>query len=151
VRKQTNSFIFGEKPKYNMPGVDLQSQNSFPYPASTVERAERSLVCSPFNLCLFTTMRHQSVPVGAIALDSGVKSGYTKRPLSELTCDNALDWLIQVGILRREVDGQGITDSFRLTPLGRQVVEKLQQNPKRSASLSDRLYDSLIRTFRLPF
>ncbi|MBW4446449.1 MAG: hypothetical protein KME38_06105 [Spirirestis rafaelensis WJT71-NPBG6] len=134
-----------------MPAVDLQSQNSFPYPPSTVERAERSLVCSPFNLCLFVTMRHQSVPVGAIALDSGVKSAYTKRPLSELTCDNALDWLIQVGILRREVDGQGITDSFRLTPLGRQVVEKLQQNPSRSASWRDRLYDSLIRWFRLPF
>lgn len=134
-----------------MPAVDLQSQNTFPYPASTVERAERSLVCSPFNLCLFTVMRHQSVSVGAIALDSGVKSGYTKQYESELACDNALDWLIQVGILRREVDGQGITDSFRLTPLGRQVVEKLQQNPKRSASWRDRLYNSLIRTFRLPF
>jgi hypothetical protein len=151
VRKQTNSLIFGEKVKYKMPGVDLQNQNTFLYPASTVERAERSLVCSPFNVCLFTAMRHQSVPVGAIALDSGVKSGYTKRPLSELACDNALDWLIQVGILRREVDGQGITDSFRLTPLGRQVVEKLQKNPKRSASLCDRLYNSSIRTFRLPF
>lgn len=134
-----------------MPAVDLQSQNSFLYPASTVERATRSLVCSPFNLCLFTAMRHQSVPVGAIALESGVKSGYTKRSLSELACDNALDWLIQVGILRREVDGQGITDSFRLTPLGRQVVEKLQENPKRSASWGDRLYDFLTRTFRLPF
>jgi hypothetical protein len=134
-----------------MPAVDLQSQNSFPYPPSTVERAERSLVCSPFNLCLFVAMRHQSVPVGAIALDSGVKSGYTKRSLSELTCDNALDWLIKVGILRREVDGQGITDSFRLTPLGRQVVEKLQENPSRSASWRDRLYDFLIRWFRLPF
>jgi hypothetical protein len=134
-----------------MPAVDSQSQKTFPYPVSTVERAKRSLICSPFNLCLFTAMRHQSVPVGAIALDSGVKSGYTKRPLSELACDNALDWLIQVGILRREVDGQGITDSFRLTPLGRQVVEKLQENPKRSASWRDRLYDSLIRWFRLPF
>ncbi len=134
-----------------MPAVDLQSQNTFPYPASTVERAERSLVCSPFNLCLFAAMRDTSVPVGAIALDSGVKKSYTKRALSELSCDNALDWLIQVGILRREVDGQGITDSFRLTPLGRQVVEKLQENPRRSPSWRDRLYDFLIRTFRLPF
>jgi hypothetical protein len=28
--------------------------------------------------------------------------------------------------LRREVDGQGITDSFRLTPLGRKLIEKWQ-------------------------
>ena len=35
-------------------------------------------------------------------------------------------WLIRVGILRREVDGQGITDSFRLTPLGRNIVNRWQ-------------------------
>lgn len=131
--------------------VDSQNPKTFTYPASTVERARRSLLCSPFNLCLFTAMRHQSVAVGAIALDSGVKNGYTKRYESELACDNALDWLIEVGILRREVDGQGITDGFRLTPLGRQVVEQLQANPKFTASWGDRFYNFLIRWFRLPF
>jgi hypothetical protein len=30
--------------------------------------------------------------------------------------------LIQLGVLRREVDGQGLTERVRLTPLGRQVL-----------------------------
>jgi len=134
-----------------MPAVDSQNPKTFVYPHSTVERAERSLVCSPFNLCLFEIMGHQSVSLSAIALENGIKHGYTKRPLSELACDNALGWLIQVGVLRREVDGQGITDSFRLTPLGRQLVEQYHGTSWRTPSWSDRLYDAVIRWFRLPF
>ncbi len=54
--------------------------------------------------------------------------------------ENAILWLIQVGILRREVDGQGITDSFRLTPMGHLLLEKWQTQPKfPNATFSDRL------------
>ncbi|WP_341531146.1 Npun_F0494 family protein [Nostoc sp. UHCC 0302] len=134
-----------------MPAVDSQNSKTFSYPRSTVERAERSLMCSPFNLCLFELMRHQSVSVGAIAQENGLKQGYTKRALSELASDNALGWLIQVGVLRREVDGQGITDGFRLTPLGHQLVEQYQGKNWRPPSWSDRLYNAVIRWFRLPF
>jgi hypothetical protein len=123
----------------------------FVYTQATLERAERSLICSPFKLALFLTMQTQSVPVSAIAMENGIKQGYTQRPLSELVCDNDLNWLIQVGVLRREVDGQGITDSFRLTPLGNQLLEKLQKQELPIPTLSDRLYDSFIRWFRLPF
>lgn len=123
------------------------------YPQRTVERAERSLRCSEFKLPLFMAMRSTSVPLQAIATESGIKNQYTKRPLSELAAENALSWLILVGILRREVDGQGITDSFRLTPLGRQLVEKYERqgNAIPSASWRDRLYNALSRWFRLPF
>lgn len=133
-----------------MPAVDSQ-QKMFSYSRSTLERAERSLICSPFNLCLFEAMRSDRVALGEITGDAGVKKGYTKRPLSELITDNALVWLIQVGILRREVDGQGITDSFRLTPLGRQLVEQCQGKPLRSPTWRDRLSDLRNRWLRLPF
>lgn len=132
-----------------MTNIDAESPKIF-YPSRTVQRAERSLKCSPFQLSLFEKMRATSVGAGAIAGDLGVKQNYTKRPLSELAAENALLWLIQVGVLRREVDGQGITDSFRLTPLGRQIVEQYQgslPNP----SGSDRFYNALNRWFRLPF
>jgi hypothetical protein len=58
-----------------------------------------------------------------------------------------------VGVLRREVDGQGITDSFRLTPLGRQLVEKWQPQGDilPPPTLLDRLYNALSRWLRLPF
>jgi len=96
-------------------------------------------------------MRYSSVSLSSIALENGTQQGYTKRPLSELVCDNALSWLIQVGVLRREVDGQGITNSFRLTPLGHQLIEQFPEKNWRTPTWSERLADALIRWFRLPF
>ena len=31
--------------------------------------------------------------------------------------------LIKIGVLRREVDGQGLTSRVRTTPIGRQILE----------------------------
>ncbi|TAE53592.1 MAG: hypothetical protein EAZ76_14660 [Nostocales cyanobacterium] len=134
-----------------MTTVNSPNQKPFVYTQKTLERAERSLICSPFHLSLFTAMQTQSVSLGAIATERGFQKGYTKRPLSELACDNALVWLIDVGILRREVDGQGITDGFRLTPLGNQLVEKFLDTSWPSASLGDRVNDAITRWLRIPF
>jgi len=133
--------------------IPTQKFKSINYPSRTVERASRAIRCAPFQLNLFKTMRETSVFLGAIASNPGVENGYTLKPLSELTAENSLLWLIQVGVLRREVDGQGITDSFRLTPLGRQLVEQFQHQGDTlpPASLSDRIYNTLSRWLRLPF
>ncbi|MDF5714198.1 MAG: hypothetical protein PUP93_09960 [Rhizonema sp. NSF051] len=132
-----------------MPSV--QTQKTFHYPRGTVDRAERALMCSPFNLNLFEAMRSHHVALSEITGNSGVKYGYTRSALSELRTDNSLMWLIQVGVLRREVDGQGITDSFRLTPLGYQLVQKFQFSAWRTPSWSDRSVDAVIHWLRLPF
>jgi hypothetical protein len=123
------------------------------YPAKTIDRAELALRCAPFNLALFAKMRWESVSVPKLAGDLGVKSGYTQRRLSELNVETATNWLIRVGMLRREVDGQGLTDSFRLTPLGLELVEKWEAaggklTPVRAI---DRLINFATRWFRLPF
>ena len=57
-----------------------------------------------------------------------------------------------VGIVRREVDGQGLTDSFRLTPIGRQVIERWENlgRPDSVGSLLDYLLNIKNRWFRLP-
>ena len=136
-----------------MTSIQPKDAQSIQYPSRTVERAERAMRCSPFQLPLFAAMRSASVPIGAIASDGGFQHGYTRRPLSELAAENALVWLIQVGILRREVDGQGITDSFRLTPLGRLLVEKyeVQGGVLLPPSFVDRLYNTLTRWLRWRF
>jgi hypothetical protein len=123
------------------------------YPAKTIDRAELALRCAPFNLALFAKMRWESVSVPNLAGDLGVSSGYTRYPLSELGVETATNWLIQVGMLRREVDGQGLTDSFRLTPLGLQLVEKWEAvaGILPSASGFDRAVNWYTRWFRLPF
>jgi hypothetical protein len=111
------------------------------YPTSTIRRARRAVSCSPFEMKLFDTMRLQSVSVTEIAGQSGTTHCYTLRALPERVAERSLLWLIQVGLLRREVDGQGLTNSFRLTPLGRLLVEQWQEqgNRFRRISWSDRL------------
>jgi hypothetical protein len=119
----------------------------------TIARADRALCCSPFQLNLFVAMMGRSVPVPLIAGTSGVEKGYTARSISEAKADSDLNWLINVGLLRREVDGQGLTDSFRLTPLGRQLVEKWQKQGESfpHPSWFDRLQNFCRRWLRLPF
>ncbi|MBD3882769.1 hypothetical protein IFO70_13435 [Phormidium tenue FACHB-886] len=123
---------------------------SIQYSSATVARAERAMRCTSFRLLLFSTMRQQSVELKAIAGKAGIDNGYTSRPLAELVAEDDLLWLIQVGVLRREVDGQGLTDSFRLTPLGHQLVERQQTQMASQPSLSDRLYNAVSRWVRLP-
>lgn len=121
------------------------------YPPETIQRAKRALSCSPFRLKLFQDMRNQSVPIQQIAEATGVSLGYAKSAFSEARTEDKLVWLINVGLLRREVDGQGLTDSFRLTPLGRKITaqwEAAGEIPK--ASLIDRLCHWLNRWLKLP-
>lgn len=122
------------------------------YAPDTIQRAARAVRCTPFQFTLFTTMRQQSVELRSIAGKVGVENHYSTSPLAELAVENHLLWLIQVGVLRREVDGQGLTDSFRLTPLGHQLVEAWQQQGDvlPPPSWSDRLKNLLNRWLRLP-
>ena len=115
--------------------------STFDYPPQTIQRAKIALSCSPFRLKLFQDMRNQSVPIQKIAAETGIKQGYIRESFSESRVEDKLVWLINVGLLRREVDGQGLTDSFRLTPLGRKIVEEWEQSETEipSATLTNRL------------
>ena len=42
---------------------------------------------------------------------------------SSLFIENEFLKLIKIGVLRREVDGQGLTSKVRITPTGREVIE----------------------------
>lgn len=134
------------------PGSADNQERKMQYSLDAIRRAERAIHCSPFFLKLLAEMRLSSVSVMEIAENSGALKGYTQQPLSEVAAESGLMWLAEVGILRREVDGQGLTDSFRLTPLGREIVEKWQSQgcPDRRASLADYVKNGMIRWLRLP-
>lgn len=134
-----------------MPAVDSQTRKNFTYTDSTEKRASRAVRCSPFKFSLFQRMLSERVTMSEISGDNGVNKNYTERPLSELAADSDLVWLIEVGLLRREVDGQGITDSFRLTPLGRQLAGNSSHEAWVAPTLGDRIVNVLTRIFRLPF
>ena len=125
------------------------TSKTYTYEPATIARAKKALSCSPFCLKLFQNMRNQSVPIQQIAGITGIELGYVTKAYSEAQTEDQLVWLIKVGLLRREVDGQGLTDSFRLTPLGRTIVSEWeqQQNQIPAASWLDRLSNWLNRWF----
>lgn len=126
---------------------------TFKYPSQTVKRAQIALSCSPFRLKLFQQMRNQSVPIQQIAEEQGIQMGFAQQEMNEPQAEAELVWLINVGLLRREVDGQGLTDSFRLTPLGRQIVAQWEQSTNEipQVSLLHRVSNWLNRWLKLSF
>jgi hypothetical protein len=134
-----------------MSSTKSEAIQAIQYSRQATQRAEKAVICSPFQLQLFVTMRWQGVALRAIANAEGTRNRYTRRLLSEMAVENHLLWLIQVGVLRREVDGQGLTDSFRLTPLGRQLLDKWQQiGSLPPVSVLDHLQNAWRRWVRLP-
>ena len=115
------------------------------YSEKTVTRASSALSCSPFKLKLFEAMQNRSIPLPTIADERGITNNYTRKAIAENRAESNLVWLINVGLLRREVDGQGLTDSFRLTPLGRQVIARWKDREIPQPTLKDRLINWLNR------
>ncbi|NEQ49100.1 MAG: hypothetical protein F6K11_03065 [Leptolyngbya sp. SIO3F4] len=130
----------------------MTSSSSLPIRPKTFSRAQRAVRCSPFYMKLLAVMRFNSVSLRAISDDRGMLSGYTRQPLSDVAADSYLGWLMVVGIVRREVDGQGLTDSFRLTPMGRQLVEQWEASgrPDSTGNPLDYLLNAKNRWLRLP-
>ncbi|MBD1875638.1 hypothetical protein H6F75_19330 [Nodosilinea sp. FACHB-131] len=136
-----------------MASVESGYATALRYPRRSLKRAERAFRCSSFRLDLLADMRSQSISIRQVSGPAGVKSRYSRRNLAELQAENEMMWLIAVGILRREVDGQGLTDSFRLTPMGRQVFEHLSPlSPTQyRPTLGDHLYNAWCRWVRWPY
>ena len=87
-------------------------------------RAKKGIRNCPFNLFLF-----QSLQKGSLSAQNVFehKSKYLNQEFmfirSSLFIENEFLRLIKIGVLRREVDGQGLTSKVRITPIGRQVLE----------------------------
>jgi hypothetical protein len=114
------------------------------FSAASIKRAEIAVICSPFTLSLLSELAEKGVSLRAIAVSEGTQHHYLTRSVGLVSAENALLWLVNVGVLRREVDGQGITDSFRLTPLGYYVLEKWRsQGSFPKPTWSDRLQNFL--------
>ncbi|WP_287129714.1 Npun_F0494 family protein [Candidatus Cyanaurora vandensis] len=109
-------------------------------------RALRALRCVTVTDQALACMVKASIPLADFVGERGQGLGYSRRPVSQLSAEDDLMWLIRVGVLRREVDGQGITDRFRLTPLGLKIYNGLDRTP---AHPLEQGYDWLLR--RLPY
>ena len=90
-------------------------------------RTKRSIKCLSFNSNFYTDAQDFGLMAETVyELRDKYIENKTFYFLSSSSIENDFQWLISIGVLRREVDGQGLTSKVRLTPLGREV---LKQNP----------------------
>ena len=87
-------------------------------------RAKKGIKNCPFNFFLFQSLLKSSLSAQNVFLN---KSKYLNQECmfinSSSFIENEFIRLIKIGVLRREVDGQGLTSKVRITPIGRQVLE----------------------------
>ena len=87
-------------------------------------RAKKGIRNCSFNLFLFQSLQNGSLSAQNVFEN---KSKYLNQEFmfikSSLFIENEFLKLIKIGVLRREVDGQGLTSKVRITPIGRQVLE----------------------------
>ena len=86
-----------------------------------IDRARAALRCLPFRLGFYRELEQGAVGSSQLAARDDWRQLCRQRP-SARRCEDDFIWLIQLGVLRREVDGQGLTERVRLTPLGREVL-----------------------------
>ncbi len=106
-------------------------------------RASRSLRCLPFRRACYEQLGQQALSSAALAGGPD----WRRRcflPMSGERAEAHVRWLIRLGVLRREVDGQGLTERVRLTPMGRRILAGIDGEIPR-AGLRERMLETLRR------
>ncbi len=106
----------------------------------TRKRAVKSFHCFPFNLRFYSDVKLTGLNAERV-FDN--QKEYLKEGTSWFRHPNdveaAFRWMIKIGVLRREVDGQGLTAKIRLAPLARQMLEQDPGLPFQKASFYERI------------
>ena len=93
------------------------------HPQQALRRARQAVRCLPFRLAFYRELEQGALSSTQLAARADWRT-LSRRRLSASRTEDDLIWLIQLGVLRREVDGQGLTERVRLTPLGREVLSQ---------------------------
>ena len=90
----------------------------------SIQRGQRSLRSLPLNKSFYEDAQVKGLTAENVFLmESKYKVQGSKWFSTDSSLETSFRWLINIGILRREVDGQGLTSRIRLTPLGREILE----------------------------
>jgi hypothetical protein len=108
-----------------------------------LERACRSLRSLPFRRAFFEEVSQQPISSTELCRRPDWES-LVFAPFGVERAEAHFNWLIRLGVLRREVDGQGLTERVRLTPLGRQVLAHWSGEIPR-AGLRERIQENFRR------
>lgn len=110
---------------------------------AALRRAARSLQCLPFRRAFYDHVDAQAIA----ATELCARSDWAQLVFAPFGVERAeahFRWLIQLGVLRREVDGQGLTERVRLTPMGRRLLASWSGEVPR-AGLRERIRENFRR------
>ena len=106
----------------NEPGSALTASARTLLTERSLQRARQAMRCLPFARGFYALLEQ-----GALSsTELTTREDWTalcRNRLNRSRTEDSLIWLIQLGVLRREVDGQGLTERVRLTPMGRELLE----------------------------
>lgn len=88
----------------------------------SLARAALSLRCLPFRRRFYEAVGEEPLSSTELVRRAEGPPPFTFLPLSSERTEDHFLWLIRLGVLRREVDGQGLTERVRLTPMGRKLL-----------------------------
>ena len=106
-------------------------------------RAKRSITCLPFKRLFYEKVDQIAMSAEELCSKEDWQQ-YVFVPFGKERAEDHFNWMIKLGILRREVDGQGLTSRIRLTPLGRKVIASFHGEIQRS-SIRERIAETLRR------
>ncbi len=101
-----------------------------------IKRSSRAIKCLSLNSHFYQQIQNSGLTAEQVF---SMKEKFISNIFFKLTSEKNIEdnflWLIKIGILRREVDGQGLTSKVRLTPLGRFILKNNPNLPNEKASI----------------
>ena len=88
----------------------------------SLHRARQAMRCLPFTHGFYALLEQGALSSTELTARSDWRE-LCPSSLNRSRTEDTLIWLIQLGVLRREVDGQGLTERVRLTPMGRELLQ----------------------------
>jgi hypothetical protein len=108
-----------------------------------LQRAALALRCLPFRRAFYDEVTDRALSSTGLCSRNDAPS-LCRRALTPDRAEADWIWLIQLGVLRREVDGQGLTERVRLTPMGRELLAQWPGEIP-AASLLERIQNGVRR------
>ena len=116
----------------------------------SLQRAQKAFRCLPFNWNFYKEVQVHGLDAEQVFLQKELyQEAETKWFHSKSDVEDTFRWLITIGVLRREVDGQGLTSKIRLTPLGRVVLETAPKITSEKTGLREKLSHHFSRKWPL--
>ncbi len=89
-----------------------------------IKRASRAIQCLPLNCNFYLDAKDYGLKAKEVFESKQRYSTDIQNWFNNVeSVEETLQWLIIIGVLRREGDGQGLTSKIRLTPLGRKMIQ----------------------------